>query len=53
MGKNRLFKIEISVEDNEATEATNEQSAEALKDYMLDVLGDLAFDVKDIKVSCE
>lgn len=49
----RKFVIILTVFDEEAPEETPEVSAEALKGFILDQLGYLTFDVKEIEVTCE
>lgn len=49
----RKFTIEIELDDNEGPEENNTTAAAAMKNFLADCLGDLAFDVKSIEVTCE
>jgi len=51
--KHRKFIITIEVDDYEGPNDTNEQSANALKDYLRDAFADLQFNNINIQVSCE
>lgn len=52
-GTKRKFTIVLEVIDEEGPDESNKAASDALSAYIKDALLDLAFDVLDIKVSCE
>lgn len=53
MPTKRKFNIVTEILDSKGPEETNEVAAKAMKSFLLDCFGDLAFDVKSIEVTCE
>lgn len=49
----RKFVITLDVIDHATPTKDTETSAKALKDYIIDSLCDISFDVNKIEVSCE